>query len=119
MFCGMMGYHPEVDQYWDIPWTMSGWCNPGVWAPAPVPVPFPVLTTVHIPRSGLHLGGCPGTWHVGILTTYDARDCVSKDNKVFCCKGYPYSGNCSQQGYEPETNPATPGAWTDAWVSYL
>ena len=47
--------------------------------------------------------------------SYEEGDTVSSAGLVFSCKAWPFNLHCGQQGYEPLTNPATPGAWKDAW----
>ncbi|KAL7523545.1 hypothetical protein ACHAXR_000230, partial [Thalassiosira sp. AJA248-18] len=54
------------------------------------------------------------SWSWGV--TYEAGDTVSVNNLVYQCKEWPFSSHCSQQGYEPMINLATPGAWKDAWT---
>jgi len=62
------------------------------------------------------MGGCPEEYEKRpIGQEYGEGDRVSAGRLVFQCKPFPYSGHCSQAGYEPLVDSATPGAWKDAW----
>jgi len=101
-------YKPSEGTNWKLAWNVLGTCD-GIIAPTSLPN-YETLE---------YLGGCAGvgTWQHGIHTSYEKGDQVAKEGKVFACKA-PHNGHhCSQQGYEPLTNPATPGAWMDDWVS--
>eukprot|EP00571_Detonula_confervacea_P016686 CAMPEP_0172309786 /NCGR_PEP_ID=MMETSP1058-20130122/10649_1 /TAXON_ID=83371 /ORGANISM="Detonula confervacea, Strain CCMP 353" /LENGTH=366 /DNA_ID=CAMNT_0013022475 /DNA_START=89 /DNA_END=1189 /DNA_ORIENTATION=- len=62
------------------------------------------------------MGGCPESWSSKSQTEpYEEGDKVESAGLVFACKAWPRSGYCSQDGYEPLSNPATPDAWKQAW----
>ena len=98
LFCGQTGFAPGVDQYWEHAWTPLGSCT-GTIAPTDSPI-YDILPDE---------GGCPSVYDSGIR--YDKGDKVSKDGLVYQCKVLPFGLHCSQAGYEPNTNLATPDAW--------
>mmetsp|Transcript_3382 Transcript_3382/g.6143 ORF Transcript_3382/g.6143 Transcript_3382/m.6143 type:complete len:657 (+) Transcript_3382:92-2062(+) len=106
-FCGMDGYSPGTDQYWDDAWSELGSCT-GTIAPTDSPS-FNVLTDE---------GGCPGEYDAAV--EYEEGDKVSKMGLVYQCKSWPQSQHCKQDGYEPGTS-IDGGAkkleyWKDAWL---
>jgi len=106
--CSQAGYEPgndiptAEDPYWKQAWSVTGFCS-GTIAPTSSPS-NEVLT---------FMGGCPEVWDG---STYEEGDKVSDGQLVFQCKAWPHSGHCGQAGYEPNTDPATPEAWKDAWT---
>jgi len=106
-FCGMSGYAPGTDQYWEQAWTSLGSCT-GTIAPTDSPS-FETLADA---------GGCPNIYSSG--DDYEEGDKVSKEGFVYQCKSWPQSAHCSQAGYEPGTS-IDGGAkkleyWKDAWL---
>ena len=102
----MTGYKPGTDKHWDKSWKIIGSRFGGTLAPMKSPS-FEVLSNVS------NEGGCPGDYDGGVK--YGEGDTVSVNKLVFRCEAWPYSGHCSQQGYKPMTNTATPDAWKEAW----
>lgn len=108
--CAQAGYAPGVSvgetEYWKEAWTVIGTCE-GTIAPTSSP------SFVSLPD----LGACPDEWeNKAIGDAYEEGDLVSAGQLVYECKAWPFSGHCGQAGYEPQTDPATPGAWRDAWT---
>jgi len=113
-FCSMTGYEPGTDeepQYWREAWSIIGTCD-GTNSPTAAPN--------MVDSSLVDWGGCPPEWDASITsdpdTTYEAGDAISLNGLVYKCKGWPYSGHCGQDGYKPKEDPATPGAWKEAWT---
>jgi len=105
LFCGQTGYTPGKDQYWSVSWTMVGSC-------------FGTLTPTGSPNFSalVDLGGCPEEWEAKSAgEAYEKDDTVSSHGFVFSCKMWPYSTHCSQHGYQPMEDSASPGAWKTAW----
>ena len=109
--CSQAGYEPGMDvpnaedPYWKQAWTVAGYCS-GTISPTGAPS-YDVLISV---------GGCPEEWEAKTVgDAYEEGDRVSDGKLVYACKGWPMSSHCGQAGYEPNTDPATPEAWKDAW----
>jgi len=110
--CSQAGFEPGVTinagggdvNYWTHAWDVTGYCS-GTITPTQSPS-FDVLT---------NFGGCPEAW-VAEDFKYEEGDKVSDGKFVYQCKAWPFSRHCGQMGYEPDTNPATPLAWKDAWT---
>ena len=105
LLCGMVTYQPRTDQHWDKAWKIIGGCLDDL-----APMDGPAFEALHTGNSQY---GCPKEFSSGVR--YDEGNTVTVNNRVFRCKAWPYSGHCSQAGYKPLTNPATPDAWKDAW----
>ncbi len=52
-------------------------------------------------------------WATASLSTYVAGTRVRKEDRIYKCKGYPYSLWCKMAAYEPEET----AYWADAWVT--
>jgi len=108
--CSQDGFEPGISlesgmqsaEHWREAWSITGYCR-GTIAPTSSP-DFVVLPD---------MGGCPGNWSP---QPYETGDRVSSKTFVFECNAWPYSMHCGQVGYEPLMDPATPGAWRDAWT---
>lgn len=100
----MTGYQPSSGQYWEMVWTLLGSCG-GTLAPTGSPS-YKSLDDV---------GGCPAEYKSD-GEVYEEGDRVDIDGLVYECKAYPASNHCSQAGYKPDTNPASTGAWKEAWA---
>ncbi|KAL7535401.1 hypothetical protein ACHAXR_007612, partial [Thalassiosira sp. AJA248-18] len=112
--CSQAGYEPgtsigsgdQIAEYWKDAWTVIGYCD-GTIAP----------TTAPNYVSLKDMGGCPEAWERRTESEpYEEGDRVSNGGLVFTCKGWPLGQHCGQDGYEPNTNPATPDAWKVAWT---
>lgn len=110
--CSQTGYEPgndiptAEDPYWKQAWSVTGFCS-GTIAPTTSPS-FEVLSA---------MGGCPEAWeNKAVGDAYEEGDKVSDGSLVYQCKSWPQSGHCGQAGYEPNSDPATPEAWKDAWT---
>jgi len=60
-----------------------------------------------------NLGNCPEEIRVG--NYYEEGDRVSKDEIVYECRAWPYSGFCGEVGYEPQSK-VYGDAWKQAWM---
>eukprot|EP00571_Detonula_confervacea_P006562 CAMPEP_0172330918 /NCGR_PEP_ID=MMETSP1058-20130122/61653_1 /TAXON_ID=83371 /ORGANISM="Detonula confervacea, Strain CCMP 353" /LENGTH=658 /DNA_ID=CAMNT_0013048155 /DNA_START=126 /DNA_END=2102 /DNA_ORIENTATION=- len=107
--CSQAGYTPGEEvggvENWIHAWTVVGHCSGTI---GPTSAPSHVQLT--------DMGGCPESWSAkSVEELYEEGDKVESNGLVFACKAWPFSGHCSQAGYEPLFNPATPDAWKDAW----
>lgn len=103
--CSQAGYEPGVDtggvEYWMDAWDITGYCS-GTVSPTSSP------NFVSLPN----MGGCSEERESrAAAEPYMEGDRVSLNGLVFECKAWPFSGHCSQAGYEPLVDPA----WADAW----
>ena len=87
-------------------WDLKGSCT-GSMTPTASPVVYPN------PRCRWYNGTKPiiiDKWTVSSLSTYMAGTRVRKHDRIYKCKGYPYSLWCKMAAYEPEKT----AYWSDA-----
>jgi hypothetical protein len=107
LFCGQSGYEPNTEMFggaYKLAWTDKGSCA-GTLAPVTAsPTVTPVYTVA---------GACPAAYAAG--AAYSAGTKVTTvtagGKNVYECKAFPYSGYCSQAGYEPNGTYGSMG-WT-------
>jgi len=112
--CSQIGYEPGMSvgegsnavEYWKEAWAITGYCSGTL-----TPTAAPSFVTLG------DLGGCPEEWSPKMPPEgYEEGDRVSSMGMVYSCKAWPMSAHCGQAGYEPNVDPASPGAWKDAWA---
>jgi len=127
-FCGMAGFAPGADQFWEMAWTdygpAVGACAPGTTpataavpaatpaVPATAAVPVPVSAPV-LPAAPTHSAHeCEGAqpWS---QQNYEEGDVVLLGVERFKCKPWPYYLWCRQPEYQPTEDD---GIWSDAWA---
>ena len=92
-------------------WTLKGYCD-GTIAPTTSP-------TVYAPAAKCrYYSGNQAIqinhWATGDLSTYVAGTRVRIENRIYKCKGWPYSLWCKMAAYKPEGDS---GVYDDAWTS--
>jgi hypothetical protein len=91
-------------------WTLKGSCS-GTMAPSTSPV-------VYTPAAKCRwYNGTQAVtinnWAESSLSTYIAGTRVRKEDRIYKCKGYPYSLWCKMAAYEPEET----AYWAEAWTT--
>ena len=102
-------FSPESDNV-NMGWTLKGYCD-GTIAPTAAPVVYAPAA-----KCRWYNGTQPvtiGNWAESSLSTYIAGTRVRKEDRIYKCKGYPYSLWCKMAAYEPEVT----AYWADAWTS--
>ncbi|KAL7518452.1 hypothetical protein ACHAWX_003275 [Stephanocyclus meneghinianus] len=100
-------FSPESDNA-AMGWNLKGSCT-GTMSPTASPVVYPD------PKCRWYNGTQPViiyNWAVASLSTYAAGTRVRKHDRIYKCKGYPYSLWCKMAAYEPEET----AYWADAWI---
>lgn len=101
-------FSPESDNA-AMGWTLKGSCS-GTMSPSAAPIVYPD------PKCRWYNGTQAviiTNWATASLSTYVAGTRVRKEDRIYKCKGYPYSLWCKMAAYEPEET----AYWADAWVT--
>ena len=135
-FCNQVSYAPG-GMYGHMAWTNKGFCD-GTISPTASPVVFmPGISCTYskcenqetpctcsssgCPTTNGQTANCKKTSTVcndtdvdpySSSVVYKAGDVVRIGANMFKCKGYPYTGWCSQSGYAPDLKP---NIWSNAW----
>jgi hypothetical protein len=102
-------FAPDSDNA-NMGWTLKGYCD-GTIAPTASPVVYAPAA-----KCRWYNGTQPVTinnWASASLSTYVAGTRVRKEDRIYKCKGYPFSLWCKMAAYEPEAT----AYWKDAWTS--
>ena len=107
LFCGQAGYEPNTEAFggaYKLAWTSVGTCS-GTIAPSTAsPTVTPVFSVAGVCPTAYVSGGAYSAGSKVIQVT-------GTGSNVYECKAYPYSGYCSQVGFEPGTTYGSMG-WT-------
>ncbi|KAL7464842.1 hypothetical protein ACHAXS_005171, partial [Conticribra weissflogii] len=104
LYCKDPSFKPgEPSGYWKHAWIKVENCNRSL---------DRVIDTSDRDPSK-NLGDCPEEIRVG--NYYVEGDRVSKDEIVYECRAWPYSGFCGEVGYEPQSK-VYGDAWKQAWM---
>jgi hypothetical protein len=90
-------------------WTLKGYCD-GTISPTAAPIVYAPPAKCRWYNGTQAVTISP--WAEGSLSTYVAGTRVRKDERIYKCKGYPYSLWCKMAAYEPEET----AYWNDAWT---
>ncbi|KAL7515088.1 hypothetical protein ACHAXN_013046 [Cyclotella atomus] len=102
-------FSPESDNA-SMGWTLKGYCD-GTISPTAAPIVYAPAA-----KCRWYNGTQPITispWAEASLSTYVAGTRVRKDERIYKCKGYPYSLWCKMAAYEPEET----AYWAEAWTA--